>query len=69
MTDASFQEVNRPFKLSFENNVVRTGHTEYYLPNLEIKDYKVMIDGWNFLDQPVKNDISTQGNIRKFAAG
>ena len=26
----------------------------YYIPNVEIKDYKVMIDGKNFFDQPVK---------------
>ena len=28
----------------------------YYIPNIEIKYYNVMIDGKHFFDQPVKND-------------
>ena len=28
-----------------------------------------MIDEWNFFDQPVKNDLTTYDNIRKFAIG
>ena len=28
-----------------------------------------MIDGRNFFDQPIKNDIKTQDNITKIAAG
>ena len=38
-----------PFKypLLFEDNAVRKGHTAYYLPTEEIKDYNVMIDGLN----------------------
>ena len=40
-----FQGVNRFFVLSFEHNVVRTGHREYFLLKVEIKDYNVfMID-------------------------
>ena len=38
-----------------------------YLPNVEIKDYNVMIDGKNFFDQPVENDKVTYENIRKIA--
>ena len=34
----SFQGVNRLFVLSFENNVVRIGHTEYFLLKVEVKD-------------------------------
>ena len=40
-------------------------HKGYYIPNVEIKDYNVMIDGKNFFDQPVKNDKVTYENIRK----
>ena len=32
-----FQEVNRLFVLSFENENDRTSHTTYYLPRVEIK--------------------------------
>ena len=34
-------------------------------PNIEIKDYNVMIDGKNAFDQPVKSDKVTYGSIRK----
>ena len=60
--------MNRLFVLAFENDAKRTSDKRYYLPNLEIKDYNVMIDGKNFFDQPIKNDKTYQ-NIRKIATG
>ena len=39
----------------------------FYLPNVEIKDYKVTISGKNFFDQPVKNNKITYENITKTA--
>ena len=42
---------------------------DIYFPNVEIKDYNVMIDGKNFFDQPVKNNKVTYENIRKIATG
>ena len=45
---ASFQGVNRLFVLPFEDNAVRKGHIRYFLPNIKIKDYNVMIDGLLF---------------------
>ena len=44
---SSFQGVNRPSVLSFENEDDRTSHSTYYLPKVEIKVYNVMIDGKN----------------------
>ena len=38
-----------------------------YLPNVETKDYNVMIEGKNFFDQPVKNNKITYENITKTA--
>ena len=35
---------------------------------MEIADYNVMIDGRNFFDQPMKNDLRTYNN-RKIAIG
>ena len=69
LVDPSFQGVNRLFVLSFENENDRTVHTKYYLPTVEIKDYNVMIDGRNFFNQPVKNNLITYDNIRKTATG
>ena len=51
---ASFQEVNRLFVLAFENDAQRLSNKRYYPPNVEIKDYNVMIDGIFFFDQQVK---------------
>ena len=67
--DPSFQGVNRPFVLSFENENDRTSHSTYYLPKVEIKDYNVMIDGKNFFDQPINSNIKTYEKIRKIATG
>ena len=39
------------------------------IPNVEIKDYNVMIDGKHFFDQQLKNDKVTYDNIRKITIG
>ena len=67
LIEPSFQGVNRLFVLAFENDAQRTSNKRYYIPNVEIKDYNVMIDGKNFFDQPVKNDKVTYENVRKIA--
>ena len=63
LVEPSFQGVNRLFVLAFENDNHRTIYDRYYLPNVEIKDYNIMINGENFFDQP------TYENIRKIAIG
>ena len=65
LIESSFQGVNRLFVLAFEDDAQRTTHDAYYLPNAEIKDYNIMINGENFFDQPVKNNKVTYENIRK----
>ena len=67
--EPSYQGINRLFVLAFENDAQRTNNKRYYIPNVEIKDYNVMIDGKNFFDQPIKNDKVTYDNIRKIATG
>ena len=57
------------FVLAFENDDHRTSDERYYLPNVEIKDYNIMINGENFFDQPIKNNKVTYENIRKIATG
>ena len=69
LVEPSFQGVNRPFVLAFENDAQRTSAKRYYLPNVEIKDYNIMINGENFFDQPIKNNKVTYENIRKVATG
>ena len=69
LIEPSFQGVNRVFVLAFENDAQRTVHSGYYLPNVEIKNYNVMIDGENFFDHPIKDNKVTYENIRKLATG
>ena len=69
LIDPSFQGINRLFVLAFENDDQRTSNKRYYIPNVEIKDYNVMIDGKTFFDQPIKNNKVTYENIRKIAIG
>ena len=54
---SKFSGSNRLFVLSFENNTERTEQKKKNFLIVEIKDYNVMIDGQNFFDQPVKNDL------------
>ena len=69
LVEPSFQGVNRLFVLAFENDTQRTSAKGYYLPNVEIKDYNIMINVENFFDQPVKDNKVTCENIRKIATG
>ena len=52
LVEPSFQGVNKLFVLAFENDTQRTSHSDYYLPNVELKDNNIMINGENFFDQP-----------------
>ena len=45
LIESSFQGVNRLLILAFENDHQRVSNKGYYIPNVEIKDYNVMIDG------------------------
>ena len=63
LIDPTFTKVNRLFVLSFErieeNNVKkdhRDSFSHYYVPNVEIKDFNVLIDGKSFFDLPVKSE-------------
>ena len=67
LIEPSFHGVNRLFVLAFEDDAQKTSNKKYYLPNVEINDYNVMIDGKTFFNQPIKNDKVTYENIRKIA--
>ena len=44
LIEPSFQGVNRNFVLAFENDAQRLSKGRYYIPNVEIKNYNVMIE-------------------------
>ena len=69
LIEPSFQGVNRLFVLAFEDDAQRASNKRYYIPNVKIKDYNVMIDGKNLFGQPAKNDKVTYQNIRKITTG
>ena len=58
LIDATFMNVNRLFVLLFSRNNNtdnRDSFSHYYVPNVEIKDFNVVIDGKRFFDYPGKN--------------
>ena len=65
LVEPSFQGINRLFVLGFESDTQRTSHSGYYLPNVEIKDYNIMINGENFFNQPIKNNKVTYETLEK----
>ena len=45
-------------------------HTlDNFFPNVEIKDYSVMIDRKNVFDQPIRDDLRTYDDIRNITNG
>ena len=55
LIDPTFVRVNILFVLSFENEDNRMSFPKYYTPNVELKDFNVLIDGKIFFDTPIRN--------------
>ena len=59
LIDPTFTNDNRLFILLFERNIIgdnRDSFSDYYVPNVEIKDFNVLIDRKSFFELPVKNE-------------
>ena len=82
--DASFQGVRRLFVLAFNNTtakvpndpinninnkVLKNSHAKYFLPKVNITKCNVLIDGKNFYDQAINDQIKKYDQIRKIATG
>ena len=63
LIDPTFTKVNRLFVLSFENEDDRRSFSKYYVPNVQIKDFNVLIDRKSFFDMPTKNGEETYEQI------
>ena len=50
-----------------DNN--RDSRTKYFLPRVDITKHNVLIDGRNFYDQPISDEIKKYDKIRKIATG
>ena len=53
--------------MSFGSSTDRKGHTKYYLPAVEVKDYNVIIDAQNIFNQLVESNLRTYDDIQKIA--
>ena len=70
LVDPTFINVNRLFVLSFtrdKEGVNRDAFSDYYVPNIEIKDFNILIDRKSFFDLPVKNEEEAYGKIMEMS--
>ena len=51
------------------NRVQKDNHRKYFLPRVDITNYNVLIDGRNFYDQPINDQIKKYDEIRKIGTG
>ena len=59
LVDLTFTNVNRLFVLSFaidDDNYNRQSYSQFYLPNVMVKDYNVIFDKLAFFDLPIKTE-------------
>ena len=55
LIDRTFTKFHKLFVLSFENENDRRSFSNYYVLNVQIKDFNVLIDGKSFFDMLIKN--------------
>ena len=48
---------------------LKYNHRQYFLPRVDITNYNVLIDGRNFYDQPINDQIKKYDEIRKISTG
>ena len=63
LIDPTFNNINALFVLAFPNEEDRSSFSEYYMPNVEIKDYNGLIDLQPFYKIPIKNKEQTYKEI------
>ena len=56
LIDPTFTNVNRLFLLAYETDDDRQSFSQFYLPNVMVKDYNVIIDKFSFFDLPIKTE-------------
>ena len=60
----------RLFVLAFDNTdgnkkIERDSHRKYFLPRVNINNYNVLVDGRNFYDLPINDQIKKYDEMRK----
>ena len=56
LIDPTFTNVNRLFVLTYQNADDRQSFSQFYLPNVMVKEYNVIIDKLAFFDLPIKTE-------------
>ena len=56
LVDPRFANVNRLFVLAYRTADNRRSFSQFYLPNVMVKDYNVIIDKLAFFDLPIKTE-------------
>ena len=56
LIDPTFTNVNRLFVLAYQTANDRQSLSQFYLPNVMVKDYNVIIDKLAFFDLPIKTE-------------
>ena len=56
LIDPTFTNVNRLFVLAYRTPDNRQSFSQFYLPNVIVKDYNVIIDKLEFFDLPIKTE-------------
>ena len=72
MTDPPFWNINRLFVLPFKNGdryPKRDSFDKYYMPLIEIKDFKSLIENKEFFGQTVKNKQEAYEKLIKMMSG
>ena len=56
LIDPTFTNVNRLLVLAYQNADDGQSFSQFYLPNVMVKDYNVIIDKLAFFDLPIKTE-------------
>ena len=56
LIDPTFTNVNKSFVLAYQTAADRQSFSQFYLPNVMVKDYNVIIDKLAFFDLPIKTE-------------
>ena len=54
---------------SVNGQSTRNGQRKYYLPRIDLNKYNVIIDGRNFYDNPIENNIEKYRELKKVMIG
>ena len=56
LIDSTFTNVNKLFVLAYRTADNRQSFSQFYLPNVMVKDFNVIIDKLAFFDLPIKTE-------------